>query len=221
MPAKKLTAIEVFVLLFVALIVAIGFYLFYTNLPKFLYYTQEDHLVEWLTVLGLLAGSAVCFVRFFKLLKRRGGWFLLVTFLLGLLLFFAAGEEVSWGQRIFRLKSSEFFEKYNAQGELNFHNLVVGGVKINKLIFSIGLIVCLSLYLLVLPLLYQKNSSLKKLVNNSGVPVPESYQIIAFVLLFIIVSLLRHEKNAEILECGTAVFLFLIIAYPKNKEVFQ
>jgi hypothetical protein len=51
--------------------------------------------------------------------------------------------------------------------------------------------------------------------------VARVYQIISFVLLFIIVSLIRDGKNAELLECGAALLFFLIIRFPKNKQVFD
>ena len=51
-------------------------------------------------------------------------------------LFFGAGEEISWGQRIFHIESSKFFNENNSQKETNLHNMIVDGVKLNKLIFS-------------------------------------------------------------------------------------
>jgi hypothetical protein len=220
MSLQKLTAIEIATLVLVTLMVIAGFILFYTNLPLFINYTEEDHLVEWLTVLGLLAGCAVSLSRLFQLFRKKSWWFLLVTLGLALVLFFGAGEEISWGQRIFHIKSSSFFEKNNTQHEMNFHNLIVDGIKVNKAIFSIGLIICMGLYLIVLPIVYQTIKPLRRFTDYSGVPVPRIYQIVSFLLLFLSVSLLHHEKNAELLECGTALLLFLVIAYPKNKNVF-
>jgi len=220
MMPPKLSPTEKLVLAFVALIIATGFILLYTNLPVFEWYVREDHLVEWLTVLGLILGSVVCFKRLFTLFGKRRPWFLLVTFLLGLLLFFAAGEEISWGQRIFGIQSSEYFKEHNAQGETNLHNLVVNGVKINKLIFSLILSVCMGIYLVVVPILHARSSAIRKFLDRSAVPVAQLYQVIAFLALFILTALLRHEKNAEILECGAALLFFLIIRFPKNRGIF-
>ena len=80
--------------------------------------------------------------------------FLSVTFLCGLVFLFGAGEEISWGQRIFNTESSEFFLKNNAQQETNLHNLVVGGVKINKLVFGKGIAIFIVLYLVVFPIIW-------------------------------------------------------------------
>src|SRR6476620_11454847 len=102
---KNLSLVEKLVLTLVLVMLVTGIILFYTDLSTFLWYTEEDHLVEWLTVLGLLLGFGICMSRFFKLLRKRNWWFLLVTLLLGVMLFFAAGEEISWGQRILGIKS--------------------------------------------------------------------------------------------------------------------
>src|SRR5580765_4634632 len=106
---SKLSTVEKIILALVLLMLIVGYILFYTNLPQFVEYVREDGLVEWLTVLGLILGCIVCILRFARLRKYRKAWFLFVTVGLGVLLFFAAGEEISWGQRILGIKSSEFF----------------------------------------------------------------------------------------------------------------
>lgn len=221
MDYPKISITEKIVLGAVLLIVITGFVLFYTNLPLFDTYVVEDGIVEWLTVAGLLGAAFVCISRFFSLLRKRNAWFLFVTILLGLLLFFAAGEEISWGQRILGLKTPEYFAKNNAQHETNLHNLVVNGVKINKLVFSILLIGALAIFLLLVPVVYKKVASIRRFLDKSAVPVARVYQIIAFLVLFAIVSLLKHEKNAELLECGAALIFYLIVRFPQNKEIFK
>ncbi|HWJ25522.1 MAG TPA: hypothetical protein VNS32_03210 [Flavisolibacter sp.] len=221
MQAYKLSVTEKIILGLVLVILIIGYILFYTNLSAFIVYVEEDGTVEWLTVVGLMLGCIVSFSRFFKLLRRRNWWFLTVTFMLGLLLFFASGEEISWGQRILGIKSPEFFQKNNAQHETNIHNLIVDHVKLNKLIFSFMLSIAMGIYLLLIPILFEKSKKIKAFINYSGVPVPRLYQVIAFVALILLTTLLRHEKNAELLECGTGLLFFLIIRYPKNQPVFE
>lgn len=202
-------------------VLAAGFFLFYTDISRFGQYVQEDGIVEWITVAGLLAGSVVCFSRFIKLFLKKSKWFLLITFCLGLFLFFSAGEEISWGQRILGIQSPEYFQKNNSQQETNLHNLVVGGVKINKLIFSLMLIIGLCIYLAIVPVLYHKNNAIKNSVDALGIPVPRLYQVIGFLLVFVLTSLIHHGKKAELLECVGALLFFLIMLYPKNKEIFD
>jgi len=48
----------------------------------------------------------------------------LVLLAIALLGIIGAGEEVSWGQRIFDVEAPVIFAKYNAQGETNLHNFL-------------------------------------------------------------------------------------------------
>lgn len=220
MRRKKINGFEKIILAMVAVILATGFILRFKSPANFEWFVKEDNLIEWITVLFLLLASFICIARFITLFKKRSWWFLLVTVLLGLFLFFAAGEEISWGQRILGVESSEFFEKNNAQGETNLHNLVVNGVKINKLIFSIALSVAMGIYLLLIPFLYQRNSAVKNFMDKSGAPIPRLYQIAGFILVLIFTSLLNHEKYPELLECCGALLFYLIVKYPKNIEIY-
>ena len=216
---SRLSAVEKLILALVTIIIAIGYLLFYTNSAQFEWFIQEDGVAEWLTVAGLLLGSIVCFYRLGKLMKTRSKWFLFVTFGLGLFLFFAAGEEISWGQRIFGISTPEYFQQHNAQQETNLHNLVVDGVKLNKLIFSVILVSLLSIFLLIVPIVHQKNEPIRKFLDRSAIPVPQWYQVIGFVVVFTLTSLIPHGKNAELLECGGALLFFLIVRNPRNKEI--
>lgn len=218
---SRLSTIEKIILFLIIIIIAIGYLFYFSDIKKFEWYVKEDNLAEWLTVGGLLLSSAVCFSRFVRLFKFRNWWFLTVTFVLGILLFIAAGEEISWGQRILGIESSEYFQKNNAQGETNLHNLVVNGVKINKLIFSTLLSIVLAIYLILLPIVYYRHTGFKNFVDRSGVAVPRLYQIIGFVLIFAITALLKHEKNPELLECGAALMFFLVVTYPRNKTALS
>ena len=204
-----------------AIIILIAFIFFYWNTHFLDEYLDEDGPMEWLTVAGLLAGFFVCAYRFINLLKTKSWWFLTVTLVLGVLLFIAAGEEISWGQRIFGIQSSEYFLKHNAQGETNIHNLVVNGVKINKLVFSTILIAALGVYLVIMPLLYKTKTGFKNLIDNSGIPIAKTYQVFSFLVVFSISSLLHHDRNPELLEAGAAALFFLIILHPFNKYIFR
>jgi len=217
---NKLSVTEKMVLGIVTIIIAIGFFLFYNDPAKFELYVQEDGIIEWLTVLGLVVSSVVCFYRFIILFFKKSKWFLFVTLVFGLFLFFAAGEEISWGQRIFGITSPGYFQRHNAQHETNLHNLVVGGVKLNMLIFSFLLVMMFGIYLVLVPVLYKKNLSVKKILDSSGLPVPQLYQVLSFIIVFGLVAFIKHGKNAELLECAGAFLFFLIVRYSKNREIF-
>ncbi|HSF71803.1 MAG TPA: hypothetical protein VLA25_05880, partial [Methylotenera sp.] len=89
------------------------------------------------------------------------------------------------------------------------------------LVFSVILVSLLSIFLIVVPFLYQKNTAIKKFLDTSAVPVAQWYQVIGFVVLFALTSMIQNGKNAELLECGGALLFFLIVRYPRNLEIFK
>jgi hypothetical protein len=222
MSDTALTKVEVFVLYLVLGLILFGIMLSRTDPYWFEFtYAVEDGFIEWMTVLPLLAAMITSFKRFLKLYKKRS-WLFGVTLLgIAAFSFFAAGEELSWGQRLLGLESSDFFQKNNAQRETNFHNLIVGGQSINLLIFSRLLIVVAAIYLLVLPYLYQRSALVFSFINQTGVPVARAYQILAFLLAFALISLCPLGKRAELLEFGGCCLFFLIVQYPKNRNIYD
>lgn len=78
----------------------------------------EDGPIEWLTLLCFLSASVLFFLSF----NRSKNIFLLA---LCLLFLFGAGEEISWGQRIFNYDTPAMIVKKNIQKEFNVHNLVL------------------------------------------------------------------------------------------------
>ncbi len=182
----------------------------------------EDGVIEWLTVFGLALTSLVCLRRVYYLRGEKTKLFLFMTLLLGLVFFFGAGEEISWGQRIFNTQSSEFFQQYNAQGETNLHNLVVGGKKINKIIFGIGLQLVLLIYLLALVPLYKRKQGLKDFLDKFAVPIAKPYQVISYLAALVLIQVLLDDpKKGELAEFAGSFLFFLNIAFPYNKELFQ
>ena len=114
---------------------------------------------------------------------------------MGLVFVFGAGEEISWGQRILNIESSEFFVKHNAQREINIHNLIVNGKKINKIIFGTSLGVCIGAYFLILPIVYTKIDGIKHLVNRFAIPIPRVFHIISYIILIILVSMVDSSRK--------------------------
>ena len=185
------------------------------------FYVLEDGFIEWLTIVALLCGAFLCFYRTFKLKSKRNVMFLFVTVLVGLVLLFGAGEEISWGQRIFDIESSEFFTKYNAQRETNIHNLIVKGTKINKLVFGTLLGACIAAYFLILPIVYRKSSRINGLVDRIAIPIPRVFHILSYIILVILVELVDSSKKGELLEFGGCWIFLLMIFNPYNREIFK
>jgi len=104
-------------------LVMFGFYVKLFHADVFAVVVAEDGMFEQIQA-GLYLLSSAAFilaaVRFFRLGEKPAASIFLVLSL-GLALIFA--EEISWGQRIFNLETSEYFSRNNTQGELTIHNL--------------------------------------------------------------------------------------------------
>lgn len=185
------------------------------------FYVKEDGFIEWLTALGLVSGSVICFYRFKILQPFRKTPFLICTLLLGFLFLFGLGEEISWGQRIFNFKTTEFFRTYNSQGEMNLHNLVFEGKKINKIIFGTFLGIIIGIYFLILPFLYRKIEAVKKLADSLALPLPKIAHIVAYLILVGITEFIAGGKKGEILEFGGVWIFILMTLSPYNTQVFS
>ncbi len=206
----------VFILAFVGVVISRISRSFFENT-----YVVEDGLIEWLTALGLIFGSLICFVRVFFLKNFRKKRFLAGTIILGGLLLFGFFEEISWGQRIVGFNSPSFFYHYNTQGETNLHNLFIGEIRINKFFFARSLGIWMVFYLLILPPLYSKIETVKHIVDSWGVPLPKKIHAICIILLMLGVLIIASPKKGEISEfVGVWVCLSIIIA-PANKKVFS
>ncbi|HLO34066.1 MAG TPA: hypothetical protein VK249_33280 [Anaerolineales bacterium] len=90
----------------------------------------EDHYFENVGAISLFVASGISFYIFARALKTRAvtgvHWLKLLVYLgLGLLYFFGAGEEISWGQRIFHIQEPANLAQQNVQHELNIHDLAI------------------------------------------------------------------------------------------------
>ncbi len=185
-------------------------------------FSAEDGPIEWLTVVALATTAVVCWWRVVSLRRERTLLFLFMTTLLGVVFLFGAGEEISWGQRIFNTESSEFFQQHNAQGETNLHNLVVSGKKINKLVFGVGLHVVLLLYLFVLVPLYKRRPAVANFLDRFAVPIAKPYQVVSYILVIVLVQLLMvSSKRGEMSEFAGSFLFLLNIAFPYNHGLFR
>ena len=136
--------------------------------------------------------------------------------LYGLLFFMAAGEEISWGQRIFGWESSEFFLENNKQDETNLHNLMVGDVHLTKSLFGPVLTVVILLYLVGLPLVYPKGGRIADLADRMAVPVPWLRHGIIALIASIVIALLPAGRKWEVYELIFSLLMVSIFLLPQN-----
>lgn len=85
------------------------------------YFADEDTWVEYAQFIFYLLTSFISLKTAF-LLKKRSSILLAIFLTIALGFFVVAGEEISWGQRIFGIVTPEEIAKNNTQGELNLHN---------------------------------------------------------------------------------------------------
>jgi hypothetical protein len=90
--------------------------------------TNEDGFFENLGALAFLAAAIMLILTFFRSRIRedhncRSAVKLMMYLILALAMFLAAGEEISWGQRIIGIDTPEAIRSVNTQDEINLHNL--------------------------------------------------------------------------------------------------
>jgi hypothetical protein len=93
-------------------------------------FDREDRFAEIASFLVLLFLGFLCMRRALLLRAQRGLAFAGFCALYGAGFLVLAGEEISWGQRLFDLQTPDWLERNNRQEELNFHNIVVGGAQV-------------------------------------------------------------------------------------------
>lgn len=87
---------------------------------------REDGLFEYIGALLFLLTSMVLFYCGYRTAKSSYDGPRLnrvLFFLAGLVFLVGAGEEISWGQRIFSIETPQYLSEVNGQGETNFHNI--------------------------------------------------------------------------------------------------
>lgn len=104
---------------------------------------------------------------------------------------------------------------------MNLHNLIVGGTKINKLIFSQLLIFVLVIYLLILPILYRKYGTIKNLMAAFAVPLVRWHHSIAFIIASFALIFIPSSKKWELYELAFAIIFFLIFLNPHNVRIYS
>ena len=85
------------------------------------WFRSEDGVIEWIQFFGYAFSSLISLFIYFKIKNKRSinslNWLIIFASF-----FFIAGEEISWGERIFGY-SIESIAKLSIQGETNLHNL--------------------------------------------------------------------------------------------------
>lgn len=84
---------------------------------------REDGAIENLEAVILAIGCVVSLVIAWKLYLAGRKPLTVGYALIFVALFFVAGEEIDWGQRLFQIHTPAWFARNNKQGEITIHNL--------------------------------------------------------------------------------------------------
>ncbi len=161
---------------------------------------KEDGAVEWTGAIGLFAGSAL-FLASFLIARRRGAqsshltrlgvWVLL---LMAGGLFVAGGEEISWGQRLFGYGNPAELGSFNAQHELNLHNINIfqGGTIDGDRLFRIAYI---GLFVL-LPAATWISARVRRRFEGV-VPIMPPWLAALFLAAWVLAEIVRHAFDGS------------------------
>jgi len=168
----------------------------------------EDGMVEWMQFLCFAVISVLLGYAAIDRFRRTGRVSLAVLGLAGLslLVALAAGEEISWFQRVLGVDSPEFFRQNNKQSETNLHNLALGGASLHKVVLLKLIFIMGILHNLVLPLLARTRPALKRFIESLGLYLPPLSASLVYLLLVLLSHLLiKHERQGELGEMFGAV----------------
>lgn len=188
------------------------------SIEAFHHVIREDGWVEYLTTLFLFLSAIILGISAFKAIKLKNSKQILFFSLAMLVFIFGTGEEISWGQRLLGVETGEYFLENNYQAETNLHNLEIGGVDLNKLIFSQLMFTVLIFYFLFLPILVYKIKFFRKLIIDFGVPMPRLHHIIMLLATNVsIVLFINLKKESELHELVLTGIFFLIFLNPAKR----
>ncbi|MGH6831991.1 MAG: hypothetical protein ACRECM_03065, partial [Methyloceanibacter sp.] len=91
--------------------------------PLYIWLLREDGVVEQLTAIFLALAALFSLIAAFRVPETLR-WSRTFLFLFSAFATFMALEEISWGQRAFKIESHEFFHEYSDQQEINLHNVL-------------------------------------------------------------------------------------------------
>ncbi len=167
---------------------------------------REDGVYEWLGAVFFLCAS-IAFLCAYRVTARphtsahapSGGrnWFYL---LFALAFFFAAGEEISWGQRLFGWELPESVRDWNNKHETNLHNLRPFS-RTNEDGIGFGFSRLFNLFVLfycvLIPSLCLVAPRVRTLLEHMRVPIVPLWLGALYVLNYALSKLLEHHVEVS------------------------
>ncbi len=175
---------------------------------------REDGPFEYLTaILYLVACGLFVIAGLQRPMRPLWYWGYAVLF------FLIAGEEISWGQRIFEVATPEGLNRVNVQGELNLHNL--DGVHQNIRAVACGVLLGICFVVPILDRFGARSVSVS--FKRLGMPVFPLWAsgIVTLALLLMVVPRLLGQVYFDLDEVGelylsAAFFAFAVHVAPRS-----
>lgn len=191
----------------VVMLLGVIFYLFYYDPVHYVVLIAEDKWAEY----GTSVSFAITGVLFLLLSSRPGPYLpRIIWSLIGVVAIFIAGEEISWGQRIFDIETPASIYEHNLQREITLHNLKTFK-KVNQRLPAIlaYLILIWSFFSVMLSVYMQQQ---KKMLLAMGVPILLVKLLPMFLLVpffYLVYPTVKADELGE-LFLGIAVMMWAI-----------
>jgi len=224
---KEFLYLRVYILILTLSIILSYSVYFLFDTKTIAHFDKENSFFEIMTPIYLFVASLLFVILF---LKSKNFYVLILSFVL----FFGAGEEISWGQRIFDFKTPETLKEINVQQEFNLHNIELFNSINNQHHPKKGIDRLLEINFLfrlftlfwgiVLPVCLYHINSLRFVATRMKLPIPPVSIGIFFLLNWIVFWLLHSfilspenepgylESANEIFE-SVAAFILLILSF--------
>lgn len=103
--------------------------IYYMSADTIVNYFGEDKFFEWFSAFSWFLAAVLFGLSLQAVIRRPGLVHPIWYFGLLAITFVAAGEEISWGQRLFDYETPAVVANSNLQGEMNLHNLELFDVR--------------------------------------------------------------------------------------------
>jgi hypothetical protein len=189
----------------------------------YLFFVEEDALVEWLQVLLVIGIAGLAAALSLRLL-RSGSRSLGLLYLLAVpIAIFIAGEEISWGQRLLGWATPAQLAELNKQGETNIHNIGVTLRVFNLVMMGLALIA------VIVPIWWRRSAGDRRRTLVESLLVPPLFVASGFLFAFTyrLVRLtlipeggfvITHYQEVAELTFYFAAFVFLGLGYRRVRS---
>jgi hypothetical protein len=193
--------------------------------------TKEDGVIESIQAITYFLSACLLFFLFIKSKAENGKYIFkakrnIFFLMLGLICLFAAGEEISWGQRLFGFETTEYFYEHNEQEEMNIHNLRLFQSRVDgekksgiKYLLNAQYIAYYFFFflLLVIPLLHRYSKKSKDFLTKLYFPVTPLWIGYGLVLATVVcetikqLGLIAWIPIGEVKEANYSTLFFIAI----------